>query len=279
MTRRQFLLSLFAAGAGGLTYSRFIEPQWLEVSEVTVRLPKARLKAPVTILHLSDLHWSKVVGLSFIGKALALGLARQPDLICLTGDFITTQERYDFSPYVDLLKNLCQTTPTFAVLGNHDGGAWSVYHGGVGTPDEVVNLLKSSGIMLLSNQSRPISIKGNVLYLVGVDDLWSERLNPQQAFRDVPEGRADATIVLAHNPDSKEWMGQYAWDLMLSGHTHGGQIVIPFLGAPFAPVRDLRYVAGLNPWNERWIYTTRGVGNLWGIRINCRPQVSMLHVE
>jgi predicted MPP superfamily phosphohydrolase len=65
---------------------------------------------------------------------------------------------------------------------------------------------------------------------------------------------------------------------MLCGHTHGGQVVVPLLGAPIVPVRDRRYVAGLNQWRERWIYTTRGVGSLYGIRFGCRPEVSILSV-
>ena len=76
-------------------------------------------------------------------------------------------------------------------------------------------------------------------------------------------------------PDSKEHLRKYPWDLMLCGHTHGGQCDLVF-GTPFAPVRNKRYVRGLHPWNDRWIHTTKGVGNLHGLRFNCRPEVSLL---
>jgi len=70
----------------------------------------------------------------------------------------------------------------------------------------------------------------------------------------------------------------YPWDVVLCGHTHGGQIWIPGLGAPFAPVEDKRYIAGLYPWSNRWMHITKGVGNIWGLRFNCRPEISLLTI-
>jgi hypothetical protein len=84
--------------------------------------------------------------------------------------------------------------------------------------------------------------------------------------------------LLAHNPDSKDILGAYPWDLMLCGHTHGGQVRLPIVGPAFAPVRDKRYVEGLKPWNDRLIFVTRGVGNYVGVRFNCRPEVSLLNL-
>ncbi len=92
------------------------------------------------------------------------------------------------------------------------------------------------------------------------------------AFTDVA---ADApAILLAHNPDTKDVLADRPWDLMLSGHTHGGQVVLPFVGERFVPVRDKRFIAGLKEWNGRQVYVTRGVGNVAGVRINCRPEVT-----
>ena len=81
---------------------------------------------------------------------------------------------------------------------------------------------------------------------------------------------------MSHNPDAKIHLRPLDWDLVVCGHTHGGQLRLPFLGTPFAPVADKRYVEGLHRWQERWLYVTRGVGNLHGVRFNCRPQVSVL---
>jgi hypothetical protein len=94
------------------------------------------------------------------------------------------------------------------------------------------------------------------------------------AFAEVPAD--DPAILLAHNPDTKDVLGDRPWDLMLSGHTHGGQVVLPIVGERFVPVRDKRFIAGLKRWNGRQVYVTRGVGNIDGVRVNCRPEVSVL---
>ena len=92
------------------------------------------------------------------------------------------------------------------------------------------------------------------------------------------EGDEVPTLLLAHNPDTKDVAWPFAWDAMLSGHTHGGQVVLPWIGPPFVPVEDRRFIAGLHSWRDRWIYTTRGVGNILGVRVNCRPEVTLLEV-
>ncbi len=83
---------------------------------------------------------------------------------------------------------------------------------------------------------------------------------------------------MSHNPDTKVMLQNYSWDVMLSGHTHGGQIWLPIIGAPFAPVEDKRFIAGLYRWDNRWIHITKGIGNVHGLRFNCRPEVSLLTI-
>ena len=86
------------------------------------------------------------------------------------------------------------------------------------------------------------------------------------------------TIMLSHNPDAKTALRDVPWDLMLCGHTHGGQITLPLLGSPLAPIADKRFSEGLHTWDKRWIYVTRGVGSLLGMRFNCPPEVSILEL-
>jgi len=86
----------------------------------------------------------------------------------------------------------------------------------------------------------------------------------------IEKSDTETTVLLSHNPDSKTEVQDHPWDLMLCGHTHGGQLWIPFVGAPFAPIRDKRFVKGLRRWNNRWIHVTKGVGNLHGLRLNWR---------
>jgi hypothetical protein len=117
-------------------------------------------------------------------------------------------------------------------------------------------------------------VRDQSIRFAGVPDLWSEHLHGDLAFVDVPAD--DPAIVLAHNPDTKDRLAKQPWDLMLSGHTHGGQVVLPMLGARFVPIRDKRFVAGLKQWNGRQVYVTRGVGSIHGVRVNCRPEVTVL---
>jgi predicted MPP superfamily phosphohydrolase len=109
---------------------------------------------------------------------------------------------------------------------------------------------------------------------VGVGDLWSKETDGCKAFAEAASN--DPVFLLAHNPDSKEQLRPFLWDLMLSGHTHGGQVIVTHDGARYAPVADKRYVAGLKPWGSRQIHVTRGVGNVGGVRFRCRPEVSTL---
>jgi predicted MPP superfamily phosphohydrolase len=120
-----------------------------------------------------------------------------------------------------------------------------------------------------------VRLKNWNLNLVGLGDLWAGDFKVDTAFSRVPPN-ADATIVLSHNPDTKERLKPYPWHLLLCGHTHGGQIWLPLIGAPFAPVDDKRFIKGLHQWEGRWIHITKGIGNVHGMRFNCRPEVSLL---
>ena len=251
---------------------RWWEPGWLQVGRHNVAV-KSGLPE-VKILHLSDLHASSSVSLEQIGSAIDVGLSLKPDLICLTGDFITT--KYDsFPQYAQVLKRLSDSAPTFASLGNHDGGSWAASRG-YADVSAVSGMLQDAGIQLLHNSSFDIQSRSRSLTLVGVGDLWAKDLDPDTAFGNVVPSNEKTVILLSHNPDSKKAVARYPWNLMLCGHTHGGQLVLPLLGRPFLPIEDTRFAEGLHRWNDRWIHVTRGVGNLHGMRFNCPPEVSLL---
>ncbi len=277
LSRRQILLggSAFLA-ATGLGYGFGVEPRWL--AERTVRVALPRLGRPLRLLHLADLHRSGAVGLGFLERAVRRGLARDPDLVCLTGDFVTAGSPTPLRGYAEVLGLLAARAPTYAVLGNHDGGDWSRRSGGEATTERISRLLETAGIEVLDNRSLVVGGGDARIRLVGLADLWSGGCDPAAAFAGADEGPVLPTVLLAHNPDSKEVAAEHAWDLMLAGHTHGGQVVLPLIGPPVAAVRDRRFLAGLNPWGDRWIYTTRGVGNLRGVRFNCRPEIAVLEL-
>lgn len=262
---------MLAATAGAIADVKWIEPHWLATSEHAVKLPGAG-GAAIRVLQLSDFHASTQVSLDFIERAVQRGLKLKPDLICLTGDFITW--RYDgFHRYAEVLKPLANAAPVFATLGNHDGGRW-VGSAGYSDTSLVRGLIEQARIQLLHNRSTTVRLRGRTVNLVGVGDLWAGELDAASAFA----GPRDdgPTVVLAHNPDSKDALAAHPWDLMLSGHTHGGQCDLMFFGVPFAPVADKRFVKGLHRWNNRWLHITKGVGNLYGVRLNCRPEISLL---
>jgi predicted MPP superfamily phosphohydrolase len=274
ISRRRFLGGVSLAALGTLGYARFFEAERLQFSHhVVPLLPPG--SEPLKLLHLSDLHASAVVSLDYINRAVSRALEWRPDVICVTGDFVT--QRFSAAEnYVRILRRLSEAAPCFATIGNHDGGRWA-REVGHGYPDIewISNLLRLSQITLLHNTATTLRISGREIQFVGVGDVWADNIEPGKAFL-----RASAklpTVLLSHNPDSKDDVANYNWQLMLSGHTHGGQLRVPWLGAtPFAPVRDKRFVAGLHGWNDRWIHTTKGVGSVYGVRINCPPEVSFL---
>jgi len=255
-------------------YAFGVEPNWLERTYHRVKLPCKTLTSGVRILHLSDLHASPAVSFSLIGNAVDMGLEAKPDVICVTGDFVTDATPFDEVEYARILRRLSSAAPVFGTLGNHDGGSWAASHGGLTDNTVVRALLQAGNIPLLHNRSEVVRVRDQSIHFAGVGDLWSDGVNADLAFANV--SAEDPAILLAHNPDTKDVLAGRPWDLMLSGHTHGGQVVVPLFGEPFVPVRDKRFIAGLKQWNGRQIYITRGVGSIRGVRVNCRPEVTVL---
>ncbi|HVU16662.1 MAG TPA: phosphodiesterase YaeI [Candidatus Didemnitutus sp.] len=276
ISRRTFLGSLVAAGATS-GYARLIEPQWLDIT--TRRIPIGRTAGPpLRVLHLSDLHASDVVPLPQIAHAISLGLQQKPDVVFLTGDFVT-RRRADLAQYSAVLRPLAAAAPTFACAGNHDGGSWAHRFGGYPDLDAISRLCADSGIDLLQNTHRQVTIAGRPWQFVGLGDIWADDGRASEAFAGLARVPGVSRLVLSHNPDSKEMLEPYEWDAAFFGHTHGGQFYLPLVGAPFAPVVDKRFIAGLYRWSDRWLHISRGVGNLHGVRFNCRPEITLVEVS
>lgn len=279
LTRRQFLagaLGATAMGAGGAVYARYIEPRLIRRRVVKVRLNGKETRDPLRVLHLSDFHLSRVVPLSLIAEGIRKGLSLRPDLICVTGDFITKQ-LFDEDAYRVELARLSDHAPTFACLGNHDGGLWAGVRGGYRDGLAVRRLLEDSGIRVLHNDSVAMDVRGLSVRITGLGDDWAGDMDVSRAFS-FGASRGERHVVLSHNPDTKRFLKDRAWHLLLCGHTHGGQVRIPFVGAPVLPVHDTTMYEGLHEWEGRVIHITRGIGNLHGIRFNCPPEVNLLVV-
>ncbi|HSI84499.1 MAG: phosphodiesterase YaeI [Candidatus Methylacidiphilales bacterium] len=284
-SRRAFLYGGTAALAGAASFFPVLgEAHRLEVTHTPLRLTRVPLARPIRVLHMSDFHASEHVPMSLIRRAVALGIAEKPDIILLTGDYITYKFT-DWDDYSDALAPLARCAPTYAVKGNHDGGRYTVPPLAPeavqreGEETSMIHLfLAKAGVQLLSNEARSVRIHGQDVNVVGIGDYWSHKSRPRDAFARVTreELAQRPTLVMAHNPDTKEVCKPWPWDLMLCGHTHGGQILLPYLPPLRLPVRDKRYYRGLMAYDNRHLYITRGVGSLWGIRMNCRPEVSII---
>jgi predicted MPP superfamily phosphohydrolase len=286
VSRRKWLKYSSLGGLGALVSFAYPswEAQWLDIQEKNLVLKHFNPKSNLRLLHLSDLHLSSVVSIDFLTKALKEGLALSPDACFLTGDFITDQPSSDkLKEYATMLKHFAAKVPTFACLGNHDGGHWAQKHGGFETNSKIQKLLQSAKIPVLENTRLDINIKGQPIRLVGLGDLWSESCHPEKCLDRLVVGQSSPRspiILLNHNPDAKEALVNFKWDLMLCGHTHGGQFRLPLKNStPFAPVNDHSMVEGIHSWRGRIVHITRGVGNLYGLRLNCRPEISLLNVS
>jgi uncharacterized protein len=217
---------------------------------------------------ISDFHVDRDEDLERLASAVEAINQQHPDLIFLTGDYFSgpdTMHRY-LGPFRDALKHLRAKSGLFAILGNHDH--WS-------SAERISDALKRAGADVLANDSRRLSLRNEKLVIVGIDDLWSRRAEPARAFAYVNSD--DCTIVLAHNPDTALYTRHLKPGVMLSGHTHGGVVRIPFYGSPLKSILRIgkEFYSGLNRYEDFYIYTNRGLGTFWlRIRINCPPEVS-----
>ena len=242
----------------------------------------ARVDLPVRGLHgthhgivacqISDFHVDRDEDLARLFLAVEAINRERPDLVFLTGDYFSgpdTMHRY-IDAFRGALRHLKPKHGLFAILGNHDHWASS---------DRITEALDAAGADVLLNDSRRIRLNGSDLVVVGIDDLWARRAEPARAFGKVHPG--DATIVLAHNPDTALYARHLQPGVMLSGHTHGGVVRIPYYGSPLKSILKIgkKFYAGLNRYEDFYIYTNRGLGTFWlRIRINCRPEVSRFNL-
>ncbi|HYA35442.1 MAG TPA: metallophosphoesterase [Candidatus Binataceae bacterium] len=222
----------------------------------------------VVACQMSDFHVDRDEDLERLHGAVERINREEPELVFLTGDYFSgprTMEHY-LDEFTGALSRLAPRVGVFAVAGNHDH--WS-------SIEKISRALDRAGIDLLANSNRRIRIRNEHLVIVGIDDLWSRRAEPSRAFQNVSHG--DATIVLAHNPDTALYARHLHPGVMLSGHTHGGVVRIPLYGSPLRSILKIgkEYYSGLNRYGDFFIYTNRGLGTFWvRIRINCRPEVS-----
>lgn len=276
LTRRDFLRGAFKlmaaaalSGSGVAAYSFAGERFAVRIERVPVILPSLPPELDgMTIAHLSDFHHSRAVPLDYIEKVVGLCNELKPDLVVLTGDYVTGEASFA-APCARVLGNLRAPLGCIATLGNHDH--WT-------DPGVITAALEDAGITVLLNDG--VEIRTG-LWLLGVDDFWERQDDLPGLWQRLAPRSDAATILLAHEPDFAEVASAYPIGLQLSGHTHGGQIRLPFVGAPILPPHGHRYPIGLARTESLQVYTTRGVGVLDSVpfRLNCPPELTLLSLH
>ncbi len=268
LSRRQFIklsaASTAAVGLGGLGLGMWLRTQ-VEVSRVNVNLPRLPEEFNgLTIAHLSDMHHGPFISADYLQRCVEIANSLKPDLMALTGDFTFGAKSYA-EPCGEVLSSLKPRIGKFAVLGNHD------HYNSAG---RVTRALRQAGITVLIDDKERLEKRGEKLWLFGVDDLLMGKTDLVKLYSDCPKD--DTRITLAHNPD---FLDEYVekqqhTDFMLSGHTHGGQIRFPLLGAPHLKLLGHEYVMGLQQRDTMQIYTTRGIGTVGPpVRFLCPPEI------
>ena len=267
MDRRKFFKIAGVTALGSVTAAGiypFLEAKWCRLARRTITLPNLPPAfRGMTLAFISDVHHGPFVPLAYVRDIVEIANSLEPDLVLLTGDYVSQHPRY-IEPGIEVLGKLKARIGRFAVLGNHDHweGAPAVRHA-----------LAEAGISLTDNMGFWLDRQGDRLRICGVGDLWTDRQDPQSALGDATTH--DAVIMLSHNPDYAETLCDRRVGLILSGHTHGGQVVMPGFGAPIVPSRyGQKYLHGLVQGPSCQVFITRGVGTVGPpVRFLCRPEI------
>lgn len=274
LNRRSFLKALcgISLGAGfggalGVKYALEIEPRWLAVESLSI--PIAALPSALDglrVVCLSDFHLHPYTQIDLIEDAVLIANDLSPDLVCLLGDYVFEDAR-SIQELAPALAELHAPAGIFAILGNHD--LWT-------DADVVRSGLRSSGIPVLENEHVQLDLGGSSLILAGLEDGWSGEPDLERALSGV--NPRHAVILMMHEPDFADTLClDSRVSLQLSGHSHGGQVRVPGLGAPFLPRYGEKYDMGLYNVMGKWLYTTRGVGVIGPpARFNCRPEITLI---
>ena len=267
ITRRAVLRHALVAGAGILAgagaYGYVYERHALGVTRATV--PVAGLPAALAGLRvglITDIHRSLFVSHQDVAHAVAAIMAEQPELIVLGGDYVTMGDRDYVHPSAEALTPLAAPYGVFGILGNHDDD------------HDMPAALARNGVQVLKDARTRLTIRNETVDLIGIR-FWTKRRADIAALA---RGAAPTTILLAHDPRRLTEAAALNLPLVLSGHTHGGQIVLPLVGAVAA--QKFPTIAGIGRRDRSTLFVSRGVGTIYvPMRINCPPEVALLTLQ
>ncbi|MET3698171.1 hypothetical protein SAMN05877753_10827 [Bacillus oleivorans] len=282
ISRRSFLTRGFktigafiASVSGGYYYAKHLEPFWLEINSYTIK--KQTISpglAGIRILQFSDTHLGFHYDLSDLTLIVDKIKVLKPDIIVFTGDLMDEPQNYPYpDQIIPILQSLSAPLGKYAVYGNHD-------HGGYGT-NLYGQIMKLSGFTLLQNEVITVARNSDIFYLAGLDDAMLG--SPDfQAIANKMSGNP-FKLLLSHAPDLADIASSFGFDFQLSGHSHGGQVQIPFLGALVKPPFGEKYYDGfyeINHDQPLTLYVNRGLGTTrLPFRFLSRPEITMFTLE
>lgn len=264
----------FSLAVALLLWGFVIEPNRLVINETTITLPNLPpAMDKLKIVAISDVHGgSSFMTESRIQKIVEMANQQQPDLIVLLGDFVSQQRanrdllKMDSETIAKNLKGLKAKHGVYAVLGNHDW--W--FNG-----NKVQKDLEANGIRVLENDVALITVNNQIFWLWGIPDFWTRFMDFGPAFKKMD--KLAPIIAITHNPDVFPILPDRV-SFMIAGHTHGGQVSIPFIGSPIVPSRyGQRYVKGHIVENNKHLFVTTGVGTSGlPVRFRVPPEIVVL---
>jgi len=251
-------------------YARLIEPYNYLISETDIfirDLPQGFEGFRIT--QLTDIHHSRILGLDEIRRVVNLAQHTKPDMFVLTGDYSTSYRRY-IEPCAEVLSGLSAPEGVWAVLGNHDHYT---------DPELTTRALQRSHITVLNNVNTMLQRGSDAIQLLGIDDWTWNATDWARAFSGLKTNTP--TILLSHQPTVLDFEQTKDVSLILSGHTHGGQLNFPFLGAPASLfTKDMRYARGLFRRGDTQLYVSTGTGVIGlPVRLGARPEIAVLRLR
>lgn len=247
-------------------WSVFIEPNMLAINSLNL---KSKDLNGLKIIFVGDFHVKKNQRKNLVRVVNKIN-EQNPDLILTTGDFVNGHNEKDSMPIEEISQELSKLKSKYgiySVLGNHDW--WQ-------DGEKIKFFLEKNGIVVLEDESRTIKIKNQNLCIIGVEDITTRTVDIEKAFKNV----SSPSILLTHSPDTFPLITKNKkTDLVLAGHTHGGQVAIPFIGALVVPSDyGRKYAQGLIRENNKTMFVTKGIGtSILPIRFNCIPEIVVIN--
>lgn len=265
--RKRYLVTLAVMGFG--IFGTMQIGEWyasrLELNELTIEHPAWTTTDPIKIAFFADLHNDK----EKFQKIIEHIQKQKPDLIIFGGDLVMANQRFMRTAWaINGFRELCAIAPTYAILGNHDYEKL----------EQVERVYQTVGVNLLRNDSVIFKApSGKLINIIGLGDQ-NEGDDDPAVFHSTVPGLELPTLLISHDPESRHEVSQEDWDIMLCGHTHGGQLGIPFTDHYISFRSSMP--AGLYDYtNGRKVFVTRGVGAILDMRFFCYPEVNFITIQ